>query len=297
MKNEDNFIMLPTVDFCFKELMQDDKVRQGFIAALLDVKPEEVAETTLLPTVLEGEFPEEKQSILDVRVSLCDGSQMDMEMQVAYFSCWKNRTIYYLGKMYVEQLEKGDRYRKLRPCYHVSILDYVLYPDDDRCYRTVSFRDNETNEPYSDQMEIKILELPKLPKEKSERGSVYDWMRFFRGKTKEELKKMAAEYEYFDVAYNKLVRLSADDVKRMQYERHERNIRDIQAIEDGGYERGEAHGREEGWEEGREEGMQQMLLQLIERKIAKGQSAAQIAEALEETPERIEELIRQMKAE
>ncbi len=293
MRKEDNFIMLPTVDFCFKELMQEKKVRQGFIAALLDVKPEEVAETTLLPTILEGDFPEEKQSILDVRVSLSTGAQMDMEMQVAYFSYWKNRTIYYLGKMYVEQLEKGDRYRKLRPCYHVSILDYVLYPGDDRCYRTVSFRDNETNEPYSDQMEIKILELPKLPKEPPERGSVYDWMRFFRGKTKEEFEKMAAEYEYFDVAYNKLIKLSADDVKRMQYERHERNIRDIQAIEDGGYERGEAHGREEG----REEGMQQLLLQQIERKLAKGQSVAQIAEALEETPERIEELIGKMKAE
>ena len=33
--NNDNFIMLPTVDFCFKELMQNSKVRQGFIAALL----------------------------------------------------------------------------------------------------------------------------------------------------------------------------------------------------------------------------------------------------------------------
>ncbi len=293
MKNDDNFIMLPTVDFCFKELMRDDRVRQGFIAALLNVTPEEVAETALLPTILEGEFPEEKQSILDVRVSLRTGAQMDMEMQVAYFSYWKNRTIYYLGKMYVEQLKEGDRYRKLRPCYHVSILDYILYPDDDRWYRTISFRDDETNEPYSDQMKIKILELPKLPKEAPERGSVSDWMRFFRGKTKEEFEKMAAEYEYFDVAYNKLIKLSADDVKRMEYERHERNIRDIQAIEDGGYERGEEHGRKEGMKEG----MQQLLLQQIERKLAKGQSADQIAEALEETPERIEELIGQIKAE
>ena len=33
----DKFIMLPTVDFCFKELMQDKKVRKGLIAALLNV--------------------------------------------------------------------------------------------------------------------------------------------------------------------------------------------------------------------------------------------------------------------
>ena len=41
----DNFIMLPTVDFCFAELMKNDKVRKGFIAALLGVSPEEVEDT------------------------------------------------------------------------------------------------------------------------------------------------------------------------------------------------------------------------------------------------------------
>ena len=34
-QNREDFIMLPTVDFCFKELMQNAKVRQGMIAALL----------------------------------------------------------------------------------------------------------------------------------------------------------------------------------------------------------------------------------------------------------------------
>ena len=54
MKKTDNFIMLPTVDFCFKELMQNSKVRQGFVAALLRVDPKEVEKTTLLPTALSG---------------------------------------------------------------------------------------------------------------------------------------------------------------------------------------------------------------------------------------------------
>ena len=37
VQTNDNFIMLPTVDFCFKELMQNEKVRKGFIAALLEL--------------------------------------------------------------------------------------------------------------------------------------------------------------------------------------------------------------------------------------------------------------------
>ena len=41
MKDQNDFIMLPTVDFCFKELMQNKKVRKGMIAAILHVRPDE----------------------------------------------------------------------------------------------------------------------------------------------------------------------------------------------------------------------------------------------------------------
>ena len=61
--------MLPTVDFCFKELMQNEKVRKGFIAALLGRKPEDIQETTLLPTILPAEYSDDKLGVLDVAVN------------------------------------------------------------------------------------------------------------------------------------------------------------------------------------------------------------------------------------
>ena len=36
-RNSDDFIMFPTVDFCFKELMQNEKVRKDIISAILSV--------------------------------------------------------------------------------------------------------------------------------------------------------------------------------------------------------------------------------------------------------------------
>ena len=84
-RNDDNFIMLPTVDFCFKGLMNNPKVRKGFIAALLKKDPETIRETVLLPTVLSQEYQDDKLGILDVRVLMEDKTQIDMEMQVAYF--------------------------------------------------------------------------------------------------------------------------------------------------------------------------------------------------------------------
>ena len=42
---EDDFLMSPKVDFCFKELFQSPKVRQGFLAAILGKNPKEIVET------------------------------------------------------------------------------------------------------------------------------------------------------------------------------------------------------------------------------------------------------------
>lgn len=77
---QEDFIMLPTVDFCFKELMQNDNIRKNIIAALLNVPPSEVENTELMPTILRKESKDDKYGILDVRVRLKDGEQIDFEM-------------------------------------------------------------------------------------------------------------------------------------------------------------------------------------------------------------------------
>ena len=84
-EQNDNFIMLPTVDFCFKELMQNKEVRKGILSALLGRNPEELEDTELLPTILQPEYQDEKLGILDVRVLFADGTQTDLEMQVVQF--------------------------------------------------------------------------------------------------------------------------------------------------------------------------------------------------------------------
>ena len=47
-RTDDEFIILQTVDFCFKELMQNEKVRKGIIVALLGVRPEDQNEEGII---------------------------------------------------------------------------------------------------------------------------------------------------------------------------------------------------------------------------------------------------------
>ena len=82
-KNEkEDFIMLPTVDFCFKELMQNENVRKGIIAAILNRRPDEIVNTELLPTILRKDSEDDKYGILDVRVQLDNEVQIDFEMHI-----------------------------------------------------------------------------------------------------------------------------------------------------------------------------------------------------------------------
>lgn len=280
---QNNFIMLPTVDFCFKELMQSPKVRQGIISAILNVSPDEIEQTTLMPTILPKEHRDDKFGILDVRVKLKDGTQIDLEMQVDFFDFWANRSIYYLSKIYTSQIKSGENYDKLKKCIHVSILSDTYFPNDDRCYRKIAFCDTKTGEIYSDLMEMHMLELPKLPPEAKNESGIILWMRFLGGKCEEDFKKMAKKDVYIDEAYELLKNLSADEKKRIEYEYRQKCIRDHNAIIQSATRRGLESGRQEGIQKGKSE--------LIINMNTAGYPISEIAKIANITEEQVTEII------
>ena len=163
--------------------------------------------------------------------------------------------------MFREQLREGEAYGRLKKSIQVSILDFILFPDDARYYRTMHFRDDETGKLYNDKMELQILELKKLPGEIQAGEDIANWMRFFNGKNRKEFEDMARVDEYLDEAYEALKRLSADDEKRLEYEARAKVLRDhinmLEGIKEEGLEEGRKEGLEEGRKEGRKEGLEE----------------------------------------
>lgn len=285
MKKDDNFIMLPTVDFCFARLMENPKVRKGFVAAILKVPPEKIEETILMPTILKRESEDDKLGILDVLVMMRDGTQIDIEMQVAYFAYWEKRVLFYLSKMYVGQIKKGEPYENLKKCIHVSILDFNQFPDDEECYRTMHFCDDRTGRVYTEAMEIQILELKKLPKKVKSDENVIAWMRFLSGKTKKEFENMAKTNEYMKEAYSTLLELSADEEKRLEYEAREKALKDynsqMRSAFKQGIKEGEQRGRKEGIEKSRK----------VFRLHAQGKQPEEIADICDMEVEEINDIL------
>ena len=253
-KTNQDFIMSPKVDVCFAGLMENPMVRKGFCAAILRVSPETVEKTELLPTHLQRSYADDKLGILDVRVRMLDGTQINMEMQVKGYEFWDERALFYLCKMFSDQLKSGESYENLKKCIHVSILDFIRFPKDKECYHRIGFCKRKTGKLYSDKLEIQILELKKLPKEVQTGEEIVNWMRFFNGKNKEEFEQMAKKSEYLGEAYEALQKLSADDLKRLEYEAREKALKDHNSFLSSAQRIGEQRGRKIGEKRGRKIG-------------------------------------------
>lgn len=242
-EKKNDFIMKPTVDYCFKELMSVEKVRKGFIAAVLGISPETIKSVELLPTILEKHTEEEKMSILDVHVLLDNSTEIDMEMQILVHKCWKERTIYYTSRMYVESIKEGEDYGKLRKCVQISILDFVLFPEHDEFYSCYQMRERKTGRLYSDKLEIHVLELPKLNNEEDPEDALSQWALFLNSEKREDFKRMAEKNEYISEAYAALERLSLDERKKLEYDTRQKSLRDFKSLRKDGYEDGMADGQ------------------------------------------------------
>ena len=64
-KKPTQFLMKPKVDFCFKELMEDEEVRNAFLAAVLGINLKEINESKILPSHLRQKDKDDKLGILN----------------------------------------------------------------------------------------------------------------------------------------------------------------------------------------------------------------------------------------
>ena len=283
-EEQEEFIMRPKVDFCFRELMTDDELRRDFIAALLDLSPEAI-ETQLLPAHLRKEHRDDKLGILDVRVLLNHTDQIDIEIQIASFMLWAERSLFYLCKMYTEQIKEGEPYSVLNKCIHVGILDFELFKGQKEYYSRFHLWEDERRLRYTDKLEIHILELPKLAACEQPESELLNWARFIDAEKKEAFEMIAEKSPVLQKAYDKLVHISADEQKRLEYEDRLKAIRDYNTQMQSSWEEGHS----QSWEDGEKYGEQK------EKKRARAQIIGYIRNLMDSTGSNAKQVMDAMK--
>ena len=98
--------MKPKIDFAFKEIMNDEKARTGFLAAVLHLDPADIKSTRILNPYLRQTHADDKLGILDVRILMNDDTEIDTEIQLSELKVWSDRSLFYAAKMYTDQISK-----------------------------------------------------------------------------------------------------------------------------------------------------------------------------------------------
>ena len=238
-------------------------------ADALGIPAEEIRSIRLATTFLWKRHFWQKQGILDVLVELNDNSKVNIELQIKMLEAWDKRSLFYLAKMFTEDLRRGEKYHRLKKCICINIVDFNV--DEEPAYhRVYRLRDKEGHG-FSGMFEVHIIELGK---ELKGRTALDDWIRLINAKTKEELNMIRTMNPGILEAIEEVKAMSLRKGLRALYEVRLKEMRDRMAREDyvrgegreAGKAEGKAEGMAEGKAEGRAEGKAEDVLRLLEEK-------------------------------
>lgn len=244
-----------TNDFAFKKTFRNKKALTGLLSSLLDIPVREITGIEFPDTFLHGEYREDHEGILDVKVILDHTRKINIEIQMHTYPYWEERSLFYLSKMYTEDFQKGEDYSVMNECIHISILGFDLMQTD--CfYSIIKLMDTLDHQVYSSKMSLRVLYLNQLKDatEEERETIVYRWARLISAHDWEVLRKMADTDEYMNAAVEEMEKINADKDLRYRYLMREKAASDEATIRNYYTQKGREEGLEEGHRTGRIEG-------------------------------------------
>ena len=247
----------PKTDFAFKKIFGSENSKDiliSFLNALLyDNQPTieslEIVDPYSLP-LIRGL----KDTYLDIRANLNDGTTVIIEMQVLNVEAFEKRILYNAAKAYSTQLETADRYVMLNPVIALTITDFEMFEDFDKVTSRFVLKEREflSDYPIYD-IELVFLELPKFKKSLEELETLTDkWLYFL--KTARDLNTVPETMQVVPEINKAFAIASRANLNRDELSdllKQEIHIQDRRGAISKAVQIGTEKGREEGREEGR----------------------------------------------
>lgn len=241
----------PLNDFIFKKLFGEkgnEDILISFINAVLKrTKKEPIVEIEIIDNKqLTKELILDKTGIIDVRAKTSKGENIDIEVQLTDQGNMDKRTLFYWGKMYLENIKQGQDYTSLEKVITINILDFEFLGTENYQSSFHLWEDIEKDYMLTDVVEIHFLDLPKFRRKKDKdyrENAIERWLMFLEKDTPEAtLKELMSLDTAIEKAEQKIEYLSSDEeTMRIYYER-ERSLHEranmISSAEARGLEKG-----------------------------------------------------------
>ncbi|MGD1807275.1 Rpn family recombination-promoting nuclease/putative transposase [Dapis sp. BLCC M126] len=175
----------PKIDYAFKKIFGSEESQDiliSFLNAIIYGGEKTIQSLTIVNPFNPGKIISLKDTYLDVKAVLFDGSLVMIEMQVAWMGAFNKRVAYNLAKAYANQLEIGENYPRLNPAIAVTITDFLLFKKTENVINKFVFKEEEKNfECLDKELRLIFVELPKFKKGLSELDSLSDkWIYFLK---------------------------------------------------------------------------------------------------------------------
>ncbi len=214
-------------DYAFKKVFgskESKPILISFLNALLDFDGEAIVDLTIVDPYQIPMLKGMKDTFVDVKAKLSDGTLVIIEMQVLNVEGFEKRVLYNEAKSYPAQLVKGEQYRLLNPVIALTLTDFKMFPEAKPYIHYFKLLEKEQFIEYSDDIELVFIELPKFLKKEPELETITDkWLYFVKNAgSLEYVPTSLAEDEQINKAFEiaNEAGLSAEELEA-QHKRHD----------------------------------------------------------------------------
>ncbi|OUB63768.1 Rpn family recombination-promoting nuclease/putative transposase [Bacillus thuringiensis] len=274
------------VDFAFKQLFGsrgNEQILMQFLNVTLASSLSSPIRTLKIEDPhLQREYENDKLSILDVLATLDDETQVSIEIQL------NDQHDFLKRSLYASQMQKGSSYDALRKTITINILNFPVFPEYETFHTTGKLWDMELQKLLLDDLELHVIEIPKLMAQWKEEqvnpweDSFVRWLLLLSANEDSQLTHTLEEIAMnrdpiLKDAMQKWEKMSQDPAFRMSYEARQKALID----EASKYKYAEKKGMEKGIEQGKKEGLQEGIekgkIQLIRGMHKNGMDIEDIA--------------------
>ncbi|MBF8983003.1 Rpn family recombination-promoting nuclease/putative transposase, partial [Lutibacter sp. B2] len=198
---------------------------------------------------LTREMMEDKTGILDVRAKTENGIQINIEVQLTNQHNMDKRTLFYWGRLFNENIAKGEDYKNLQKVITINILEFN-YIELEKFHTKFHLWEDESKEyMLTDLVEIHFIEIPKFNKleEKNlKEDKLQRWLTFFNKDISEDtLRELMDMDEDIRKVEERLEYLSSDKETISLYKAREKSLHERANMISSAKEEGREEGREE----------------------------------------------------
>ncbi len=243
--------LIPKVDIVFQSLFgkNNPKITKSFVQAMLGEKIEKIEIND--DKELIRSRPNDKLGILDLQLDINNNEKVDVEVQLLNKDNFIRRLLFYLTRLYSDQVKRGDEYNEIKRVVLIAIIDFEIEEMKEIEEMEAKWKLIETKyreKVLTDLLEINIINLKKAKKEykKNSNNEKAQWMLFLDNPESEEVQAIMKENEEIKEAIVTVKEMSEDEKMQRLADLRWKAIEDEKLIRRAGFKEGRKKGIIEG---------------------------------------------------